>query len=191
MLNTKAVISGMLLSLSLSTQAAIITSDENAGFLPTGGIYVYFEVIGDGIDFAHAVNFTTDSNAQLSSGTVIDLELLGVSGFTGDLTMSLYEGTFQTNDSTIGATLASPSATMTVPATSGGISLANIPVLVNQNYSLVIEGMTIIDPDPIDNNTITGSISVSGVPVPGAAWLFGSAVLGLGCIGRTRRTAVS
>ncbi len=39
------------------------------------------------------------------------------------------------------------------------------------------------------NNTLTYSAPVSSVPVPGAAWLMGSALVGLGSIGRRRRAA--
>lgn len=167
------------IALSLNTHAAVVTSDQNVGTpLVTGSIQFFNGIVGPNSSFVHSVHFTTDGNAEKGSGAVIGLELDGVSGFIGPLTISLYEDNYVTGDNT--------SALSLVQSVSG-TNLNNINVKMNTNYSFVIEGVT----DSTPNNAFSGSVAVSGVPIPAAAWMFSTAIIGLGCIGRTRRLDVN
>lgn len=159
---------------SMAASAAIITGDESAGSpLPSGVPYVFDETIGPNTSFANAITFTTDTSAQLGSISGVALELSGVSGFVGPFTISLYEGILTTGADTAGAVLVD---------TSAGPGLSNVPVAANADYTFVIEGLSAGTPV----NIYTGAVAISDVPLPGAAWLFGSALVGLAAVSRRR-----
>jgi hypothetical protein len=155
------------LSASITANAALVTSDESAGHpLPSGSVYIFDETIGASTTFAHSIHFSTDGSAGSGSAASVGLELDGVSSFIGDFTISLYEGIFSTGADTSGGTLV---------ASTTGTNLSNVAIQINTNYSFIIEGLTGSTP----TNVLTGSVGISPIPVPAAAWLFGSALLGL------------
>ncbi len=178
---TKQLLALAGLVVPLVSHAATITSDEGAGNpLATGAIYTFAETIGADQSFAHSVHFSTDANAGQGSGAVIGLELDGVSDFEDafgedrPFRISLFQDNYVTGESTSVATRV---------AWTTGNSLNNVAVDTNAQYSFVIEGVT---GESAPNNTFSGLVSISQVPVPAAAWLFGSAVLGLAGYARKR-----
>lgn len=176
------VLSAALLTISSGANAAVVTGDERVNspfklFITTDGEPVVIdETFGPSEEFYHSFRFRTDSEAQQGSSAVVGLDLDGLSGFEGDLVISLYQGNYREGDTIVG----SPIATAT------GTNLSNVGVLASTQYSLIISGLTTATPF----NIITGSIAVTSVPLPAAAWLFGSALLGLTMVAR-RRTSIA
>ena len=160
--------------LPLSSKASLITSDDTLGNpLVTGAVQFFNQYIAPNTTFAYSLNFTTDSNAAKSSLAVIGLELSGVSGFTGPLTISLYRNKYYAGQST---------DVLELVASTVGSTLSNISVLPSRAYAFVVEGRTGGTP----NNVFSGSVSISGVPIPDAAWLFGAALVGAALVKRRR-----
>jgi hypothetical protein len=128
--------------------------------------------------------FTTLATAQAASGALLDQVFTGIYDDTPGLTFG------------IGAEdprgLAITPIARTVDAVPGLVWITQV-----ENYSLAdgredrygrfdaweIESDTTIDPGSED---VWASWSLSPVPVPAAAWLFGSALIGLGAIKRKR-----
>lgn len=95
------------------------------------------------------------------------------------LTLSLFQGaslllsqTFTPADFTTGSA-----------AYAGGV-LETLANLAPGSYSLGVSGTTIA------GGAYSGTVSISPVPIPAAALLFGSGLLGLGVVGRRRKTTV-
>jgi len=159
---------------SFSANAAIITGESSLGGITTNSSEGFLTDYGPNVSFVHSVTFSTDADAFLVSGAAVGLELTGFSGFVGDFTLSLYEGHLNDTDDTASAIFL---------ASAVGTNLDNISVNPLTGYSLVIEGLAAAT----QTNTFSGIVAITNVPLPAAAWLFGSALLGL--VGIQRRKA--
>lgn len=134
-------------------------------------------VVGSGLE--RFSGFTLDSvslNPNPLGSTFFDL-----SNTTADL---LYvDGGLETV--TIGGAINDPSETMESNTDDFFATYSGVTGGVSDTDSV---GWT-ISTEPVDiyfTNDVTGSLTVSAIPIPAAAWLFGSALLGLAAIQRKR-----
>jgi hypothetical protein len=177
---TKFLMAGVFALASFGANAANITSDQNGGQpLVTGAAVFINENIDVGVSkpFAHSVYFTTDGSGALGSASAVGLELSGVSGFDGPLTISLFKERLEKGQA---------STTIAI-ASIVGSNLSDIMVAANTAYSFVIEGT--LSQSGGGNGFLSGAVSVSEVPLPAAFWLFGSGLVGVAGIARRRRAA--
>lgn len=116
-------------------------------------------VLGDQLDLFSLGSFTSSSNTTPGTVNVFELSFDSVADLN----------TLQAANFTL--------ATFTFSALSGGIS----------PLSISINALGDANGDPLVATTASGSVTVTAVPLPAAAWLFGSGLLGL--IGMARRKA--
>ena len=128
------------------------------------------------VDAQNSVAFVgIDSFAVYSSG----VELTGVALFEGGTKLS--NATLSTSSTSV------PPLGSTVSYNS---SLSYASLLAGHSYSLEIQGLVLgTQPGQYTGTLTTVASSTAPVPVPGAVWLFGSALAGLVGMARRKRTA--
>ena len=136
----------------------------------------YFVICGDSFTVANC-NLGASPATNLIQNGAPD----GVALFNGDalLDSMTYEGTI--------AAYTEGTATTVVDSTLEAMSLARIPDGIDNDNNLADFASGCLTPGS-PNIAGTGDCSVSAVPVPAAAWLFGSGLLGLVGVARRRKT---
>jgi len=137
----------------------------------------YFVICGD--------SFTV-ANCNLGASPATNLIQNGIPDG-----VALFNGTVLLDSLTYGGTIAPYTegvATTVLDSTSVAMSLARIPDGVDTNNNFANFASGCLTPGS-PNIAGTGDCSVNAVPVPAAAWLFGSGLLGLAGIARRRKVA--
>ena len=140
-------------------------------------------------EYGIAYNFVLPPPGANATGFAIQLDLVGnLDAFDGGITISLYDASQagSTPFAPIGNILGSVSGGISSPNIAGFIGVGPIP---SGPYSVIVSGL--IDENYINNDTLAvfGDVQFTAVPVPAAAWLFGSGLVGLAGIARKRRIA--
>ncbi|MHB1142268.1 MAG: cohesin domain-containing protein [Sulfuricaulis sp.] len=190
------VCSMLLLLVSGTSQAATVGFDPIAQTVSTGSslsVKLGISALGDGVAPSLStfdLNIGYDPSLLSFTGVIFgdpvlgdQLDLFSLGSVTSwdnttPGTLNVFELSFDspTDIDTLQAanfTL----ATLTFSALSGGIS----------PLSIAINALGDANGDPLAATTMSGSVTVTAVPIPAAIWLFGSGLLGL--IGMARRKA--
>ena len=118
------------------------------------------------------VELFSGANTTLAFATLIDTNVEGKT-----VTYSLYNDTDALFNSYVLGTQVGPAWSYTDLAGNGGTQVLNI--LANQQYVLAILHSGI--------QAFSSTTEISAVPLPAAAWLFGSALLGFGAMRRKQK----
>lgn len=141
--------------------------------------------------------FTMDTDVASSNSTAFG-------SLTADIS-STVTGTFDaaaflaTGVLTITATTTVTSCTDTSPPVYGNTICGNLPagsspfvplnMVLAPDYSVVTFDTALLATTPLGDVNTSTTYTLTAVPVPAAAWLFGSALVGLAGIGRKRKMA--
>lgn len=167
-------------------QAATITVNPSAANVATADVFD-ISIIGTGF-----TDGTIGGGFSISwDPSIITLQANSLT-FAGDQTFGnsgvLGVGTWTNADVTSFIGVAGPDfeiATMTFLATNPGVSPTDVSIGIFSGGTERIwaDAAGFVDTDP---TFISGMVTVSPVPVPAAAWLFGSGILGLMGVARRR-----
>lgn len=169
----------LMLASSISSAAPLVTHIDNLGIVGTDATPVTAtETVGIG-EFWYSLNFTTDADAAVGSLASIGLEIIGA-GFDGGFDAAAYIGPDAPLAVGSDLALAVPVAVSSSP--DPAVFVIDAIVNPSTDYSFVVHGTGLGD-----TSTIASIVGISSVPVPAAAYLFGTGLIGLAGVARRRR----